>query len=186
MLTIRLSRIGRKKKPMYRLVISEKSQTPKGRALEYLGSYNPYTKILDAKKDRIEYWLSKGAGMSNTVNNLLISKLIIKGKKIKVAKCEKKNNDNNLDQNKDVNKNGGDDKKAEEDISVEKKKDVVINTEDKANSIQNNMKENIKTEVDEKNKPETESKKIEDDVKAGVSNQDKDVTKDENKKEENC
>lgn len=81
MLTIRLSRIGKKKKPMYRLIISEKSRDPYGRALEILGSYNPFSKELVAKADRIKYWLKEGSQMSQTVNNLLIEKKIIEGKK---------------------------------------------------------------------------------------------------------
>ncbi|HDZ85203.1 MAG TPA: 30S ribosomal protein S16, partial [Candidatus Moranbacteria bacterium] len=52
MLTIRLSRVGKKNKPMYRLVIAEKSKDPYGKALEILGSYNPYTKDLQAKNER--------------------------------------------------------------------------------------------------------------------------------------
>ena len=90
MLTIRLSRIGKKNKPMYRLVISEKARDPYGRALEILGSYNPYTKELVCKDDRINYWIGQGSGMSNTVNNLLIEKGIIKGKKVKATKLSKK------------------------------------------------------------------------------------------------
>ena len=81
MLTIRLSRIGKKKKPMYRLIISEKSRDPYGRALEILGSYNPFSKELATKADRIKYWLGEGAQMSPTVSNLLIEKKIIEGKK---------------------------------------------------------------------------------------------------------
>lgn len=87
MLTIRLSRIGKKNKPMYRLIISEKARDTQGRALEILGSYNPYTKDLQTKKDRIEYWLSQGAQMSATVNNLLIEKSVIKGEKVKASKA---------------------------------------------------------------------------------------------------
>lgn len=90
MLTIRLSRIGKKNKPMYRLIISEKARDPYGRALEILGSYNPYTKELQAKADRINYWLSQGSGISPTVNNLLISKNIIKGEKVKASKAREK------------------------------------------------------------------------------------------------
>ena len=90
MLTIRLSRVGKKNKPMYRLTISEKARDPYGRALEILGSYNPFTKELQAKADRIKYWLSQGAGMSATVNNLLISKGIIEGKKVKASRVRKK------------------------------------------------------------------------------------------------
>ncbi len=90
MLTIKLSRIGKKKKPMYRLVISEKARDPYGRALEILGSYNPFTKELITKKDRVEYYLGNGAQMSNTVNNLLLENKIIKGDKVKASKPGKK------------------------------------------------------------------------------------------------
>lgn len=90
MLTIRLSRVGKKKKPMYRLIISEKAKDPYGRALEILGSYNPFTKDLQIKTDRVKHWLSKGSQMSATVNNLLIEKKIIEGKKVVASKPGKK------------------------------------------------------------------------------------------------
>lgn len=90
MLTIRLSRVGKKNKPMYRLVISEKARDPYGIALEILGSYNPHTKELQAKNERIKYWISKGSQMSPTVNNLLIDKGVIEGKKVKASGAGKK------------------------------------------------------------------------------------------------
>ncbi|MBA3047176.1 30S ribosomal protein S16 [Patescibacteria group bacterium] len=90
MLTIRFSRIGKKNKPAYRIIISEKSKDPYGRALEILGSYNPHTKELQAKQERIKYWLSKGSGISPSVNNLLIEKEIIKGEKVKASKAGNK------------------------------------------------------------------------------------------------
>lgn len=71
---------------MYRLIISEKTRDPYGRALEILGSYNPYSKELKVKSDRIKHWLSHGSGMSASVNNLLIEKGIIKGEKVKASK----------------------------------------------------------------------------------------------------
>jgi small subunit ribosomal protein S16 len=86
MLTIRLSRIGKKKKPMYRLVVSEKTKDPYGDALEILGSFNPFTKELVVKKDRIEHWIKNGSQMSATVNNLLVGKEIIKGEKVTASK----------------------------------------------------------------------------------------------------
>lgn len=89
MLTIRLSRIGKKNKPMYRLTVSEKTKDPYGRALEILGSYNPHNKELKVKVDRIKHWLENGAGISATVNNLLIDKGIIKGEKMKASKSGK-------------------------------------------------------------------------------------------------
>lgn len=90
MLTIRLSRIGKKKKPQYRLIISEKAKDPYGRALEILGSYDPFSKNLQVKGERVKYWLSKGSGMSATVNNLLVGKGVIEGKKVNASKNRKK------------------------------------------------------------------------------------------------
>jgi len=90
MLTIRLSRIGKKNAPMYRLIISEKARDPYGKHLEILGSYNPYTKELVAKGERIKYWMGKGAQLSPTVNNLLLDKKIIEGKKKKASTAQAK------------------------------------------------------------------------------------------------
>lgn len=71
---------------MYRLIISEKSKDPYGDSLEILGSYNPFTKEIDAKGDRINYWISKGAQMTATVNNLLVERKIVEGKKVTASK----------------------------------------------------------------------------------------------------
>jgi len=90
MLMIRLARIGKKKQPYYRLVISEKARDMYGKALEILGNYNPRTKTVEIKADRVKYWLSKGAQASATVNNLLISEKIIEGKKETVSRISKK------------------------------------------------------------------------------------------------
>ena len=89
MLTIRLARIGKKNKPFYRLIISPKQKDLYGNALEILGSYNPHTKELKANNEKVKYWIGKGAGMSPTVNNLLIEKKIIEGKKVKASKDRK-------------------------------------------------------------------------------------------------
>jgi len=75
---------------MYRLIISEKTKDPYGRALEIFGSYNPFSKELNVKEDRIKYWLSQGAEMSATVNNLLVEKKVITGKKVTASKSGKK------------------------------------------------------------------------------------------------
>ena len=71
---------------MYRLIISEKARDTYGRALEILGSYNPFKKTLDVKADRINHWLGLGAQMSETVNNLLVGAKVIEGDKVKASK----------------------------------------------------------------------------------------------------
>lgn len=85
MLTIRLQRIGKKVQPSYRLIISEKAKATNSSVLEYLGHYHPANKDknIELNKERIEYWISKGAQTSETVHNLLVQNNIIKDKKVK-------------------------------------------------------------------------------------------------------
>ena len=71
------------------MLVSEKKKDLYGDSLEILGSYNPHTKELKINTEKTKYWLSKGAGMSATVNNLLIEKKIIEGKKVKASKDRK-------------------------------------------------------------------------------------------------
>lgn len=83
---IKLSKVGKTNKKMFRLIISEKGRDPFGNALEILGSYNPYTKELQAKNDRINYWIEKGAKMTPTVNNLLVGAKVVSGEKVTASK----------------------------------------------------------------------------------------------------
>ena len=82
MLTIRLQRVGKTKRPTFRLVISENARDTQDRYLELLGTYNPNDKEkgLVLKADRISYWLGKGAQSSSTVHNLLAKQGLVKGK----------------------------------------------------------------------------------------------------------
>lgn len=70
---IRLARIGARKQPHYRIVVIEKERARNGRALEVVGTYNPRTSPaqIELKRDRIEYWQSKGAQVSGRVGKLL-------------------------------------------------------------------------------------------------------------------
>ena len=85
MLRIRLQRLGRKKQPTYRFVVSERARDTQGNALEIVGHYNPVAqpKILELKVDRIKHWISVGAQPSATVHNLLVKEGILTGKKHK-------------------------------------------------------------------------------------------------------
>lgn len=73
MLAIRLTRLGSKKKPFYRIVVLEKSTARDGRSLEILGTYNPLHNPahIEMNVERVQYWQSKGAKPSDTVANLL-------------------------------------------------------------------------------------------------------------------
>lgn len=84
MLKIRLQRFGRKHEPVFRVVLTDsKNSTKSGKFLETLGNYDARRgeqSVVNA--DRINYWVSKGAQLSDTVHNLLITKKVIEGKKI--------------------------------------------------------------------------------------------------------
>lgn len=82
MLVIRMQRVGRRNDPAFRVVLCEKRSKPKSGQLEILGSYHPKTKETTLKNERILYWLSKGAQMSETARHLLASKGIAKIKKL--------------------------------------------------------------------------------------------------------
>lgn len=85
MLTIRLQRVGRKNDPSFRVILVESKRAAKtGNFNELLGSYDPRVDRVALKADRIKYWISMGATVSDTLHNLLISQKIIEGKKINV------------------------------------------------------------------------------------------------------
>lgn len=83
---MRLQRVGRKHEPSFRLVLTEsENSTKSGRFTELLGAYDPRKTTEVLKTDRIKHWLSMGAGVTGTVNNLLVKKGIIRGKKTHVG-----------------------------------------------------------------------------------------------------
>ncbi len=72
---IRLTRLGRKNIPGYRLVVAQELRKRDGRVIETVGTYNP-KKAENAggfvfKRDRVEYWVAKGAQPTTTVARLL-------------------------------------------------------------------------------------------------------------------
>ena len=73
MLAIKLMRTGAKKRPSYRVVVKEKQSKRDGAYLENLGTYNPTREPaeINIKADRVQYWLSKGAQPTDTVNRLI-------------------------------------------------------------------------------------------------------------------
>ena len=73
MLMIRLSRTGARKQPNYRVVVIEKERARNGRPVEVVGTYNPRTNpaSIELKRERIDYWVSKGAKMSDRVSKIV-------------------------------------------------------------------------------------------------------------------
>lgn len=75
MVTIRLARSGAKKRPFYHLTVADSRNPRDGRFIERVGFFNPLAKgqeeSLRINLERIEYWVGKGAQMSDRVAKLI-------------------------------------------------------------------------------------------------------------------
>jgi small subunit ribosomal protein S16 len=70
---LRLTRVGSKKNPVYRIVAADSRSPRDGKFLESVGRYNPQTdpSTIEINEERVKDWLSKGAQPSETVQRLL-------------------------------------------------------------------------------------------------------------------
>jgi small subunit ribosomal protein S16 len=94
MLSLKLSRVGKKSQPVYRLVVVEKSKDPWGRVVENIGTFNPLMTPpkIEFNAERVKYWVSKGAQPSDTVWNMLVDQKLVEGAKrlkVKISKARK-------------------------------------------------------------------------------------------------
>jgi small subunit ribosomal protein S16 len=80
MVVIRLRRAGSKKRPYFRIVVTDSRAPRDSSFVEILGHYTPRTKpaLVDIKQDRVDYWISKGAQPSDSVRTLIARHLTVK------------------------------------------------------------------------------------------------------------
>jgi small subunit ribosomal protein S16 len=106
MLSIRLSRVGKKKQPIYRVIVLDNRKDPWGDYIENLGTYNPLKtpKEVILKADRVKYWLSVGAQPSETVHNILVDEKIIDKPKVRATSPKKKAKEEGTEQAKPAEK----------------------------------------------------------------------------------
>ena len=73
MVAIRLRRAGSKKRPYFRIVVTDSRAARESSFVEILGHYNPRTRParVDIQQDRVDYWISKGAQPSDSVRTLI-------------------------------------------------------------------------------------------------------------------
>lgn len=71
MTKIRLTRLGKKHKPQYRIVVMSSTTKRDGKYIEKLGYYNPIDKKLEYDNDKLKSWISKGAQPTDSVKKLL-------------------------------------------------------------------------------------------------------------------
>lgn len=92
MLIFRLTRVGKKNRPYYRIVVAEHTAPIKGKFVEIVGNYDPIAKKIVLKKELINAWLSKGVKPTNTVAKLMTQEgvkhklIVVKTFKKKAAK----------------------------------------------------------------------------------------------------
>ena len=81
MLTIRLRRMGSKKRPRFRVVVIDGRAARDGRFIEVLGHYNPQSQpeVLQVDHERLAHWLQQGARPSDTVRTLLARHPVVAG-----------------------------------------------------------------------------------------------------------
>ncbi|MBI5126807.1 MAG: 30S ribosomal protein S16 [Candidatus Taylorbacteria bacterium] len=82
---IRLQRVGRIHEPKFRVVLTDSKNGPKsGKYVEVLGSYDARIKndVKQLDVEKIKYWISKGAKLSDTLHNFLVHGKVISGKKV--------------------------------------------------------------------------------------------------------
>ena len=94
---IRLKRFGKKKKPMYRVVVIDERKQRDSESLEYLGQYDPTKSeiVFNINEERVKYWLGEGAQPTKPVQRLLakqglLKKQVFKSSHIGVAKKDRK------------------------------------------------------------------------------------------------
>jgi small subunit ribosomal protein S16 len=77
MVAIRLRRAGSKKRPFFRVVVTDSRAARDSSFVEILGHYNPRTKpaVVDVNTERVDYWIKKGARPSDSVRTLIANHL---------------------------------------------------------------------------------------------------------------
>lgn len=91
MLTIRFQRTGKRNRPEFRVVVAPKTAAAQKKFTEILGNYNPRTKELVIKdQERLQYWLGQRLEISASVQNLLVTKKLLEGSKMKAFSVPKK------------------------------------------------------------------------------------------------
>ena len=76
---MRLTRVGSKKNPIYRVVVADSRSPRDGKFIEIVGRYNPQSdpSLIEFDEDKVRDWLAKGAKPSGTVERLLKAKNVV-------------------------------------------------------------------------------------------------------------
>lgn len=150
MLKIRLKRTGKRNDPHYRIVVMPARSKRDGKAIEYIGYYNPRTKEINLEAHRAKHWVSVGAQPTPTVKSILMKEKVIKQEKWveRPAKKPKKEGDKKEESTEAPKAEGKKEEKAKDE---KQKKEVEKEKKEKKDSDKKKGEE-----PKEENKPEAE------------------------------
>jgi|GEM_PF-911040 len=158
MLRIRFSRTGRRNRASFKIVLAENTFPVKGRFIEQLGSYDPHLKKAVIKKERVLYWLEKGAQVSDSVYNLFIKEGVLEGEKRRIrikssskAKGEQKEEKQEIEQQEKVAEATSESEKSEGLAEKNNKEDQSVKVEKKEESAEKKTEqshEQVQTETE--------------------------------------
>ncbi len=170
MLRIRLQRVGRKHDPHFRVVLTDQKNGPKsGRFLDVLGSYDAKAGNIQLKADKIKDWIAKGAQVSDTVHNMLVSQKIIEGKKINVLPKKTPIVKELTEEEKAVAEAPVESTEAETapEAATEEKTEEVVEEKKEVEEVQEEKKEEEVAEPVEEEKKEKEVEEVTEEKKEG-------------------
>jgi len=159
MLKIRLTRIGKKHQPLYRIVLAEHARPVKGKFIEILGVYDPRGKQGEPKlnQERITHWIKQGAQVSPRVADILQKAGVVKGDEttVKQALAE-------LAQKRSAKKKPKKEAEKSEEGSQEEDKSAEDKAEEKSEPTEEKKEEPAKEKsAEKKEEPKTEEKPAE-------------------------
>ncbi len=179
---IRLKRLGKKKKPVYRLVVADKRTQRDGATLEEVGFYDPLKEPVQItiKKERVEYWLSVGAQPTKPARRLLAELGVVDSVKVmsdfqNIAKKDRDNEEILQAQKKEASsaekKDESEDKPKKEvssesvqENSTEKSQAEVADIEPKNNTVQEESGIEKESKVEEVQSEKNDTPQVEDSV----------------------
>ncbi len=171
MLKIRLSRVGRRNQPFFKIVVIPKSAPPKGgKFRDQVGTYDPVNKEVTIDEEKARKWIAQGAQPSDTVHNLFIKHGVIRGRKVAVHDQEPIEPEEKAEE-------------KEETKEEPKKQKVEDKKEEKGTEVKDGKKEE-KKEKPESKKEEKETKEKEEDKEEPKEKKTKGKTEEKEEKKE--
>jgi small subunit ribosomal protein S16 len=170
-LTIRLSRIGRKNQPAYKLVVANTRSKRNGQAVDIIGHYNPYepTDKFSYDKEKFEKWVKQGAFVTTAVSKLIENKYEYvkydpkKIKEEKEAAAKEKEAENNVENEKEVSEDVAEKNEHVEDTNSEveetkEEKEEIVENKSEEEPVEKGQETESAEEVKEEKEEVTEEK----------------------------